>query len=605
MQSEAVRLFVDRAMACVPAFAVTDQNAAAVLHICTQLDGIPLAIELAAARMKILAVEQIAARLEDRFRLLTGGSRTNPPRHRTLQAAIEWSYDLLSEKERLVWRRLSVFAGEWTLEAADAICSGTDVQAADILELLSQLVDKSLVMVDLRPGETRYRLLETMRQFAREKLVEAGEVAQVRRCHRDWYLGLAERVDPKLRGPEQGVWLERLETEHDNLRTALEWSAAEPGHPDTELRLAGALRWFWFIHGHWTEGRGWLEHALSRSDDARPTFLPKVLHGAAMLARFQGDHDRALALCERGLALSRELGDKESIVWFLIWLGAVALHQSDYDRAGALFAESLPLSRALEDKWLIIMTLANLGVVARLRGDYEQAAALQTESLALGREVGDRWRIAFSLASLGLVALQMGDRDRAAVLYRESLALCKEIQDRWIVHDCLDGLALVASAQGQYDHAARLLGAAGTLREILGYHPFAIDRVGHEKHVASVQAGLSDPAFAAAWAEGEAMTLGQAIEHALSPTVAIGTQPERSSAYPNDAHVRLLAPREREVATLVTQGHTNREIAALLGIAERTAETHVQHILNKLKFTSRAQIAVWATELGLHTSSAD
>ena len=604
VQSEAVQLFVERAMLCVPAFTVTDQNAAAVLHICTQLDGIPLAIELAAARMKVLAVEDIAARLEDRFRLLTGGTRTILPRHRTLRATMDWSHDLLSEKERIVWRRLSVFAGGCTLEAAGAVCSGnSDVHAADLLDLLGQLVDKSLVLVELRPGKTRYRLLETVRQFGREKLVEAGEASDVRRRHRDWYLKLAEQADPKLRGPTLGTWLERLETEHDNLRAALQWSGAQPCQAEEELRLAGALREFWFIHGHWTEGRGWLEHALSRSSDAPPARLPKILHGAATFARFQGDHDRAFALCERGLALSRDLGDNESIAWFLIWLGATALHQGDYDRAAAFFEESLPLSRALDDKWLISMALADLGVVARLQGDYDRAAALHTESLTLGREVGDKWRIAASLVSLGIVALQLGDYARAAALYEESLTLSQEIRDRRIVYDCLDGLAVVACAQGQYDRAARLLGAAEPLREALGFSPVAVDRVAHEAHVAAARAGLEAAAFTAAWAAGQALPLDQAIEQALAPTNVVRLRPKR--ARPRGTRVELLAPREREIAALVAQGHTNREIAVLLGIAERTAETHVQHILNKLGFTSRVQIATWATEQGLHTFSPD
>ena len=606
MQSEAVRLFVERALARVPTFTVTDQNAAAVLHICTQLDGIPLAIELAAARMNVLAVEEIAARLEDRFRLLTGGTRTILPRHSTLRATMDWSYDLLSENERILWRRLSVFVGGWTLEALDAVCSGkTDVHAADILDLLGQLVDKSIVMVDLRPGKTRYRLLETVRQFGREKLVEAGEASDVRRRHRDWYLDLAEQADPKLRGPELGTWLERLEMEHDNLRAALVWSATELGQTEAELRLAAALRWFWFIHGHWTEGRRWLEHALSRSDGMPPTLMPKLLHGAATLARFQGDHDRALALSERGLALSRELGDHERTAWFLIWLGAIALHQSDYDRAAALFAESLPLSRALDDKWLISMALADLGVVARLQGDYERAAVLHTESLALGREVGDKWRSASSLASLGLVALLRGEHERAAMLYEESLTLCREIRDRWIVYDCLDGLAAVTCAQGQYEQAARLLGAAEALRTILGFSPLAVDQVAHAAHVAAARAGLEDAAFAAAWADGQSMTLEQTIDQGLASTHALSIHPKRTRARPSDAPVDLLAPREREIAALVARGHTNRKIAALLGIAERTAETHVQHILNKLGFTSRVQIATWATEQGLHIASPD
>ena len=606
MRSEAVGLFVERAVAYIPDFTVTDQNAAAVLHICTQLDGIPLAIELAAARMKVLGVEEIAARLEDRFRLLTGGARAILPRHRTLRAVMDWSHDLLSEQERLVWRRLSVFAGGWTLDAADAVCPGdADGGTTDILSVLGQLVDKSLVMVERRHEKTRYRLLETVRLFGREKLLEAGEASDVRRRHRDWYLEVAEQADHELRGPALEPWLERLEAEHDNLRAALKWSATEPDQAEAELRLASGLRWFWFIHGHWTEGRGWLEHALSRSDGLPVAFLPKLLHGASTLARFQGDHERALALSERGLALSRRLGDRESVAWFLIWFGAIALHQSEYDRAAAFFAESLPLSRSLGDKWLISMALANLGVVARLQGHYDRAAALHTESLALGREVGDNWRCASSLASLGIVALRRGDHERAAALYEESLTLCKQIRDRWIVYDCLDGLAVVNCARGRYHQAARLLGAADTLRETLGFSPLVVDQVARDERVASTRAGLGDAAFVTAWTDGRAMTLEQAIEQALGPTDTLRDGARRTRVHLSEMRADVLAPREREIATLVAQGHTNRKIASLLGIAERTAETHVQHILNKLGFTSRVQIAAWATEQGLHASSPD
>jgi predicted ATPase/DNA-binding CsgD family transcriptional regulator len=603
MQYEAVRLFAERASFHQPGFSVTDENAAGVAQVCHRLDGMPLAIELAAARVKALTVEQIASRLDDRFRLLTGGSRVALPRHQTLRAAMDWSYDLLSEQERALWRRVSVFAGGCTVEAAESICPGDGMEAADVLDLLMRLVDKSLVLMDAQAGEARYRLLETVRQYGRDRLWDSGESVNVQDRHLDWYLGLAERAEAELRGPGQEVWLERLETERDNLRLALEWSRTRGGGAEAEVRLAGALRWFWFIRGHWSEGRAWLEGALTRRSEAPSPEMARALLGAAMLARFQGHYQQARVLCEDGLAMSRDLGDKENLAWFLIWLGAVELHEGNYAKASALFEESLIPSRDLGDKWLISTALEDLGVVARIQGDLERAESLLGESLALSREVGDTWSVALALHSLGKVAFRRSDYSEAARFYTESLALSKQVRDRWIADDCLEGLAAVACAEGQRGRASRLLGASDALRETLGYRPLAAEQADHDRCVAAVRAGLGETAFAAAWAEGRTMTLEQAIDDALAAEApaAIGA---KAAATPSaKTNAGPLTPREREVAVLIAGGKTNREIAALLVITERTADTHVQHILNKLGFNSRAQIAAWAVEHGLHTLS--
>ncbi len=601
MRFEAVRLFAERAAFNHPGFTITDSNAPTVVQVCHRLDGMPLAIELAAARVRVLTVEQIAARLDDRFRLLTGGSRTVLPRHQTLQAAMDWSYDLLSGPERALLRRLSVFAGGWTLEAAEAICPGDGIEATAILELLTSLVDKSLVLVETRTGEARYGLLETIRQYSRTRQGTSGEAATAQRRHRDWYLALAERAEAELRGPGQEAWLERLEAEHDNLRAALEWSAAQPPDTDAEMRLAGALRWFWFIRGYWSEGRRRLEAALARRGEAPSPALVRALQGAARLARFQGAYDRSRALSEEGLAVSHGLADRESRVWFLISLGAVELHQGDRARAAVLFEEGLLISRALGNKGLISMALADLGVVARIQGDLERAEALLQESLALSRDVQDKWRIALSLHSLGMVAFRRGNYDRAAGLYAESLALASQVQDRWIADDCLDGLAAVACVRGHYEHAARMAGAADALREMLGYRPLGEERSDHDRCVATARVGLGEAAFGAAWAEGRTMTLERAIAGALAAGESITVKAKTASKPAGGKGVDLLTAREREVAALIAQGKTNREIAIILVITERTADTHVQHILNKLGVGSRAQIAGWAVAHGLHS----
>ena len=601
MEYEAVRLFVDRAAFYRPGFGLTRHNSVALVDVCRRLDGMPLAIELAAARIRVLSADEIAARLFSRFRLLTGGSRTVAPRHQTLQAAMDWSYDLLSVQDRALLRRLSVFAGGWTLAAAEAVCAGQELGPADVLELLASLSDKSLVQVDHRTRDTRYRLLETIRQYGRERAAESGELAAAQRRHAEWYVRFAEQGQSELRGPGQEAWLDRLEAEHDNLRAALEWSAGHEEGAGAQMRLAGALRWFWFIRGYWTEGRRWLEAVLARSGGGPDVALTRVLQGAARLARFQGDYGRARTLCEEGLTLSRRLGDEESHIWFLISSGAVELHQGDWPHAAGLFEEGLTRARTLGDKGLTSTALLDLGVVARLQGDLERSEGLLTEGLALSRDANDKWRTALSLHSLGLLAFRREDYRRAAALYAESLALARQLRDRWIADDCLDGLAALACARGHYAEAARMLGAADELRETLGYRPLADVQADHDRCAATARVGLGADAFAGVWNEGKAMTLERVIADALAAAERLAARATSAAAATDETGAGVLTRREREVAALIAQGKTNREIAVILVIAERTADTHVQHILNKLGLSSRAQIAGWAVAHGVHT----
>jgi predicted ATPase/class 3 adenylate cyclase len=510
---EAVRLFIDRAVASESQFVVTSGNAPAVVQVCHRLDGIPLALELAAARVKVLAVEQIAARLDDRFRLLTGGSRTALPRHQTLRAAMDWSYDLLSPKERAVLRRLSVFAGGWTLEAAEAVCVGNRVKDDEILDLLTRLVDKSLVSADVLGEEVRYRMLETIRQYAQDRLLASGEAARVRTRHRTWYLDLAERGEVGMGGPEQTMWLDRLEVEHDNLRAALGWSSTDQDDAEIRLRLAVALDGFWSFHTHWGEGRKWLEAALDGSGDIKSTARAMALCWAGGLAWRQGDYGTAQDLVEAGLALARELSDEKGIAWALAWRGLVALRQEDFDAATTLFAESLELSRKLQDNRLMGQVLAQMGVMARRRGDYANAVALCDESLAMFRTLGVKWDIAYALRLTGHTVRLQGDLERATRLYRESLALFGETKDKWVATECIEGLALIASAQGNHERATRLLGAGNAARETFGITmPRPIDA---DQARTTTREGLGETEFKAAWTYGRAMTLEQAIEYAV------------------------------------------------------------------------------------------
>jgi predicted ATPase/class 3 adenylate cyclase len=510
---EAVRLFVERAMATAPGFAVTSQNAPAVAQVCQQLDGIPLAIELAAVRVKVLAVEQIATRLDDRFRLLTGGSRMVLPRQQTLLAMMEWSYDLLSEKERMLLRRLSVFAGGWTLEAAEIICAEAEVESSDILDLLTQLVDKSLVVVETQRGAARYKLLETVRQYGRERLSESGEAGATQQRHRAWYLEWAGHVDRKLRTAEQDVMVERLRTEHDNLRAALKWSM-EAGGGEPGLRLAVALAWFWYIDGHWSEGRKWLEQALALGGDARSDTLADALLQAAEHARSQGDYERARAFAEKGLTIARETDNRGNIAWFLCNLGIIAVHEGDYSRGKALCEESAALGRQLGRKNLLAVDLAQLGHIARDSTDYEQATTFYGESLAFAREYGQKYTIAYALRNMAVLALHMCDYERAGALFAESLALCAAAPN-WVTEECLVGIAEIACTERRYERAACLFGAGDGLHQALGVRRSPRPQVRYDERVAATRAGLGDAAFAKQWSEGRAMTLEQAIEYAL------------------------------------------------------------------------------------------
>ena len=559
---EAVQLFTDRALLARPDFQVNDHNAATLVSICYRLDGIPLAIELAAARVRSLSVKEINSRLDQRFRLLTGGSRTALPRQQTLRSLIDWSYDLLKDPERRLLQRLSVFAGGWAMEAAEQVCASDGVEQRDILDLLTSLCDKSLVLVEQNDGHSRYRLLETVRQYARERLLESGGAETVRQRHRDYFLAMAEEAEPKLTGAEQAVWLHRLDEEHDNLRSALTWSSATGGNATGGLRLAGALWWFWYVRGYFGEGRGWLSGLLAAVPSGQAAAArAKALNGAGRLARQQSDYPAAQALLEASLAIQRQLGDRGGIAASLNSLGLMAWDQGDYPSARGLYEESLAIRRELGDRWGIAVSLNNLGGVAFDQGHYLAARALHEESLAIRRElgdrrglaqslgnlgnvareqghypvsralfeeclvifqdVGDRQGIAFSIGNLGNVALVEGDNASARALFKQSIAIRQELGDRWGIAELLEGLSYVAFALARPDRAARIGGAAERLREEIGSPLPPNERPRYDRHVAAARAAFGDDvAFDRAWQEGRALTLEHAIELALEKTVA-------------------------------------------------------------------------------------
>jgi predicted ATPase/class 3 adenylate cyclase len=553
---EAVQLFADRARLSQATFSITPANAPAVVQVCERLDGIPLAIELAAARVKALPVEKLNERLDDMFRLLTGGSRTALPRQQTLRALIDWSYDLLSEVERALLRRVSAFAGGWTLEAAEAVCVGEAVEEGEVLDLLTSLVEKSLVLYEEGEGEGRYRLLETVRQYARDRLLEAGEAAAVRSRHRDWFLALAEEAEQGLVEASQTMWLDRLEREHDNLRAALAWTVVE-GQGEAGLRLGGTLMPFWVVRGYLAEGRehlgrvltlpgaeartaarakalysaaalacllGEYEAARALLEESRAIFrelgekggIASSLHPLGDLARDQGDYGRARALLEETLAIWRELGDKRGIAFSLMGLGRAAQEQGEYGAARALLEESLAISRELGNKGGIASSLHSLGTLARDQAECGRARALVEESLAIWREGGYKLAVGWSLNSLGLTVRDQRDYGRARALLEESLAIFRELGNKRGIAWDLEGLATVAMVQGEPERAARLFGPAEGLREEIGNPLPTADRAEHDRFVAAVRAALGEEAFAAAWAAGRAMSLEQAVAFALA-----------------------------------------------------------------------------------------
>jgi predicted ATPase/DNA-binding SARP family transcriptional activator len=551
---EAIRLFVERAATVLPTFRLTAANAPSVVQVCRRLDGIPLAIELAAARVKVLHVEQLAARLDDVFHLLTAGSRTALLRHQTLRAALDWSHDLLSERERILFRRLAVFAGGFTLEAAEAVCAGAGLETGEVLDMLSHLVDKSLVAVTPEGG-TRYRLLETIRQYSQEQLERAGETGPFYLRQVQWCLKLVAGAEAGLRGAEQVAWFEQLETEHDNLRAGLS-RATEPA---MQLQLVTALFYFWSRRGYLSEGRRWLAMALGNAESLKPTPThAKALYSAGLLAFLQGDPASARSLAVQSIAVSRQLGDTQSCAYALTYLGLAAAHQGDLETAHSVGRESVAMFREVGDVWGLAIALHCLGWTTRMAGDHHLAPPLIEESMALFRMVGDQWGVALVLLNMGILELLRQNYPAARAAFEASLTSHQQIGDTWAVNmardglgevalkqgdcrtarlqlqaalssrrdlgdkqgiaDALAGLAAVARAQGQLRSAATLSGASEALFESIGSRASSFDRANFSDIVADLSKTMGENEFARIWADGRAMPLEQVIADALSLT---------------------------------------------------------------------------------------
>ncbi len=512
---EAVRLFVERAQAARPEFRLTEANAKSVAKICAQLDGMPLAIELAATRVHTMAVQQIAARLDDRFRLLTTGARTVLPRQQTLRATVDWSYDLLPAEEQILLGRLSVFAGGWTLEAAEDICGGDGVEKAQVVDLLGHLVTKSLAVVQEQSSEARFGMLETVRMYAREKLIRSGEIGRIQTRHLDFFLRLTEEADPHLRTFEQIRWLDRLDLELDNLRAALEWSIGA-GETERGLRMSSALTGFWYRRGYLSEGRDWFDRLLRKNENASIRARADALCQAASLASSQQDIAKAIAYSMESLALYRQLEDEKGIAKTLAALGHAYHIAGDAERAMRHLEESLALYEELDDEWGKGTALLWLADSYTRQGNLKHAAALAERSLGLFRELGDGWGIAFSLGNVGEIARRQGDYDQAAARFKESLALHQRTGTRADIPFSLEALAIVMSLKGHSGLAASLWGAGEAVRQAISTPVPSTYSMDYASFIAEARARLGDEAFNFAWEEGHRMSLEQAVDAGLA-----------------------------------------------------------------------------------------
>jgi predicted ATPase/class 3 adenylate cyclase/uncharacterized protein HemY len=481
---EAVKLFVDRAAAASSDFKLTRRNASAIAQICAHLDGIPLAIELAGARVRSLSAEEIAARLGDRFQLLATEHATLR-RQQTLRALVDWSFDLLSEKERGLLRRLAVFSGGFSLQAAEQVCSGGRLKSAEIYDLLSRLIDKSFVVSETLDGSKRYRFLETIHQYSLDRLKESKETGEFARKHAVYYLNLAEQSYAELRGPRQEYWLPRLDADYDNLRTALDWMSRSLSRKEMALKMASALWRFWKIRGYISEGRSRLQEAIERYPDAPAPLLAIALRGAGELAIEQGDYAQAQAMHERSLALYREIDDRSGIARLLSLLGEIAHFQGRYPEAIGLYQESLAIRNELNETQGIAETLGKLGIVARDQGKFLQAKEQLEESLRLSRELQDKQMIALALKNLGLNAYYLCEYQKASRLFEEAVTLYHDLNDRSGISDTQQALGNVAKDQGDFLRANALFNKSVEIKQELG----------DKRGIAQAIAGLSEVAF--------------------------------------------------------------------------------------------------------------
>lgn len=619
-QNEAVALFLQRARAVRPEFQLNDVNAPAVVEICRRLDGLPLAIELAAARSKVLSPQALLARLTNSLQVLTGGPRDLPPRLQSMRDAIAWSHDLLDEEDRALFRRLAVFDGGCTLAAAEAVASpprpappvsslktsfsahmpggfGMSAQTLvpEIFDGLASLVDKSLLRQDEREGDLRFSMLETIREFGLEQLAGAGEEQEIRGRHANWALTLAEEAEPALWGSDQHHWLNRLELERDNLTEAIGWASEHDR--ELGLRLAGSLWWFWQVRGYLSEGRQALDRLLPGDAGVSAPIRIQALLGAAFLASIQGDVNQSDQFASLARRLADDLGDPATIGRTLFVQSFCAGARAGGDSAYRFAQEAVDIFRAIDDQRWLPFALNRLGIETHGKGDWADAEALYQEALDRWRAQGHTWGIATVLSNLAVLAHVLGDDERAASLYRESLALCWSQSDQWGLTEALTGLGGIAATAREPEVAVRLFGAAEEIRESIGLSLQRHIRTQYEAAIATAKDALGEVGFEAAWEAGQALSLEQAVADAT--TVASAKKHAAESSARASAGISGLTPREMEVLRLLADGRSSREIGDVLFISHRTATTHVTNIFDKLSVDNRAAAVARAFQLGI------
>lgn len=587
---EAVRLFEQRAAAAQPGFTVNSDNRAAVTRLCQRLDGIPLAIELAAVRTRGLAVEDILARLDDRFPLLSKGNRGGPARHHTLRSAVDYSYERCSPTQRRLWQRLSVFNGGFDLRAAEAVCAGNGVSREDVVESVAALVEKSVLIREEPIG--RYRLLETIREYGQDHLRSSGDDLNLRLRHRDYYLDLAEQADTEWFGPRQVDWLRRLHTEHANVQAALDFCRIRPEQAPAGLRMATALWWYWIGHGLLSEGRHWLEQMLAL--DQQPSReRARALWLNGWVRQMQGEPAESLPILEECSELARHLGDDRAMAYAAQFLGSTEMFLGDWSRAATLLEEAVAQHRSVgQQNSITLLALAQLGWVKAVVGNVEGAVSCFEECRSTCEEHGERWTLSWALWNLGHTLFVQGEFDKASTHLRASLRIKRAFPDRLGIPFCVEVLAWAAAAQGHAERAARLSGAGPILWRPIGTPLFGyrdmLDR--RERCVSQACDALGKRPFDVAVQRGSRFTLDEVVNYAL------GERSKSDAACTAASADSPLTRREREIAELVAQGHTNKNIAAKLVIARRTVDSHVEHILTKLGYTCRSQIAAWITQ---------
>ncbi|MGW3468727.1 ATP-binding protein [Saccharopolyspora sp. NPDC000995] len=608
-QHEAVTLFEQRAAAVQPAFTLDRDNEASVTQLCQRLDGLPLAIELAAVWLRAMSVGQILQHLKDRFRLLTTGHRMAPARQQTLQAAVEWSFDLCSPAEQVLWERLSVFAGEFDLDAANQVCAGAETAESDVLDAVFGLVDKSvLTPVQDAGSAVRYRMLETIREYGREQLAARGEQTLLRRRHRDYYLALVKQADAEWFGPRQRDWWQRFQSQNPNLWAALDFCCTEPGQARTGLLLTGALWFHWIGSGFVRDGRYWLDRVLALSREPSHE-RARALWVRGWIAIIQGDLPAAERVSQECVEVAGQVGDRAAKAHGTNWLGWNASFYGDMTRASELAEQALAEYRAIGQLSASAPALGAFVLLSLLhieRGNLDRAREFCAEGRSICERAGDKWMLAWMRWNLGHAQRVAGDFQAAEEEARAALRLKHSFDDTLGTGLCLEELALVAIESGDAERAARLFGAIERLWKLTGGSPILNSSYylrWHRDGESQAKNALGDQAYEKAYQRGTQLGIDQAVAYALGEKFQVTPTPTKVPAA--DTALPVLTRREQEVAELVAQGLTNKDIATRLVIAQRTAESHIDHILSKLGATSRVQIASWVADQQAHKTGGD